>query len=80
MTTKGQKVNLPIPHIILQMPHNFEHECIILQIQHSKLDATKIDTESAIFAHVTDELKYANGFLDAAWMVSDMPHIKMDIS
>ena len=25
---------------------------MIMQIQHSKLDATNIDTESAIFAHV----------------------------
>ena len=37
---------------------------MILQIQHSKLDATKIDTESAIFAHVMNELRHTNGFLD----------------
>ena len=29
--------------------YNFEHECMVLAIQHSKLDATKIDTECAIF-------------------------------
>ena len=33
---------------------------MILQIQHSKLDATKIDTESAIFAHIINELKHTN--------------------
>ena len=37
---------------------------MILQIQHSKLDATKIDTESAIFVHVMNELRHTNGFLD----------------
>ena len=43
--------------------HNLEHKWMILQIQHSKLDVTKIDTESAIFAHVMNELKQTNGFL-----------------
>ena len=38
---------------------------MILRIQHSKLDATKINTENAIFGHVMNELKHANGFLDA---------------
>ena len=33
-----------------------------LRIQHSKLDATKIDTESAIFAHVMNELKHTMDF------------------
>ena len=37
---------------------------MILQIQHSKLDTTKIDTERAIFTHVMYELKHTNGFLD----------------
>ena len=37
---------------------------MILQIQLSKVDATKIDTESAIFTHVMNELKHANRFLD----------------
>ena len=55
--TKGQKVNLP-------MQHNFEHECMILAIQHSKLDAAKIYTECAIFANVMNEFKHANNFLD----------------
>ena len=55
--TKGQKVNLP-------MQHNFEHECMILAIQHSKLDSAKIDTECAIFANVMNEFKHANRFLD----------------
>ena len=54
-----------MPHIILPMPHiNLEHICMILQIQHSKLDATKIDTESTIFAYGKTELEHANGFLD----------------
>ena len=35
-----------------------------MQIQHSKLDATKIDKESAIFAHVMNELRQTNGSLD----------------
>ena len=47
-----------------QETKNLEHKWMILQIQHSKLNATKIDTESAIFAHVINELKQANGFLD----------------
>ena len=33
-------------------------------IQHSKLDAAKIDTECAIFANVMNEFKHANRFLD----------------
>ena len=37
---------------------------MILQIQHSKLDTTKLDTESDILAHVMNELKDANRFLD----------------
>ena len=70
-----------MPHIILPMPHiNLEHKCMILQIQHSKLDATKIDTESTIFAYGKTELEHANGFLDTTWMVSDMQHSKIDIS
>ena len=55
--TRAQKVNLP-------MQHNFEHECMILAIQHSKLDSAKIDTECAIFANVMNEFKHANRFLD----------------
>ena len=43
--------------------YNLQHKWMIIQIQHSKLDATKIDTESAIFAHVVNELKHTNGFL-----------------
>ena len=35
-----------------------------LQIQHSKLDATKIDTESAFFAHFIIELKYIQMDID----------------
>ena len=58
-------VNLPMPQIIFLMPHNnLDHKLMILQIQHSKLDATKIDTESTIFAHVMNELKHTNAFLD----------------
>ena len=38
---------------------------MLLAIQHSKRDATKIDTECAMLAHVTNELKHANGFLEA---------------
>ena len=64
MITKGQKFNLPMPHNFANATYNLEHKWMILQIQHSKLDATKIDTESAIFAHVMNELKHANGFLD----------------
>ena len=37
---------------------------MILQITHSKLDATKIGTESAIFVQVMNELKHTNGLLD----------------
>ena len=37
---------------------------MILQIHHSKLDSTKIDTECAIDAHVFNKLKHANGFID----------------
>ena len=36
---------------------------MILKIQHIKLDATEIDTDSAIFAHVINELKHANASL-----------------
>ena len=53
---------------------------MILQIQHSKLDATKIDTESAIFTHVMNELIDTNGFLDTTEMLLDMLDNKMDIS
>ena len=44
------------------LTYNFEHKCMLLAIKHIKLDATKIDTECAIFAHVTNELKLSKGF------------------
>ena len=44
--------------------YNFEHECMILPIQHSNLDARKIYSK-----------KDANGFLDTSCMDSDMLHI-----
>ena len=44
--------------------YNLQHEWMILQIQHSKQDATRIDIESAIFANVMNELKNTNGILD----------------
>ena len=69
-----------MPHIILPMPHNLGHKLMILPIQHSKLNASKIGSESAIFAHIMNELKHTNGFLDTTLMVSDMLHNKMDIS
>ena len=48
--TKGQKADL-------HRQHNFEHGCMLLAIQHSKLDATKFATKCAIFAHVMTDLK-----------------------
>ena len=40
----------------------------------------KIDTESAILAHIMNELKHTKGFLDTILMLSDMLHNQMDIS
>ena len=51
-----------------------------LPVQHSKRNATKRDTESAIFAHVMNELIDTNGFLDTTEMLLDMLDNKMDIS
>ena len=34
---------------------------MLIAIQHSKRDATKNDTQCAIFAHVMNELKHADG-------------------
>ena len=64
-------VFLPTSHLI--------HECMILPIQHGKLDATKIDTKSAIFANIMIKLKHANGFIDESYMDSEMLHNEMDI-
>ena len=52
---------------------------MISPIQRSKLDATKIDTKSAIFAYIMNKLKHANGFIDMSYTDSDMLHNEMDI-
>ena len=52
---------------------------MISPIQRSKLDATKIDTKSAIFAHIMNKLKHANGFIDMSYTDSDMLHNEMYI-
>ena len=46
--------------------YKFEHECVLLAIQHSKLDATNIGRNFTIFEHVMNDLKRTacNGLLD----------------
>ena len=48
-------------------------------MQHSNLYATIIHTESAIFAHVMNDLKPAQGFLDTAYGDLDLLYNKICI-